>query len=338
MEPVFSVIVPVYRVERYIRKCIESILQQTFFDFELILVDDGSDDACPQICDAYAARDTRVRVIHKKNEGLSGARETGILASRGRYIGYVDGDDWVTLDWLEKVYRHIAEYDPDIVVFRVKTIYSDREEDLQMYEPEGYYTKERLEQEIFPVMLYDPKLPFFTSRIYPSSCNKVYKRELLLAHYCRDTRITQGEDDAYTFECMYYADSVYFSREIFYCYNRCNEESMTRKYNAQYFRNCERLCAYLQLRLGEKDEQIAEQIKVFKFAWMIMGVFHEVDGNPARKEAMGNICVHLKKNRDAFRDIELPLPLHAKIFLALTQCGAYPLIYILTKAMRKLRG
>ena len=91
--PEISIIVPVYRVEKYLNDCIDSILAQTFADFELILVDDGSPDSCPALCDAAAARDSRIRVIHQKNRGLSGARNAGLDAAEGEWIAFVDSDD-----------------------------------------------------------------------------------------------------------------------------------------------------------------------------------------------------------------------------------------------------
>ena len=89
-----SIIVPVYQIEKYIRKCIESIQSQTFSDFELILVDDGSKDASASICDEYAKKDNRIKVIHKKNEGVASARNEGIKLSKGKYVCFIDGDDW----------------------------------------------------------------------------------------------------------------------------------------------------------------------------------------------------------------------------------------------------
>ncbi len=93
--PLFSIIIPVYNVEKYLNKCVDSVLNQTFTDFEVILVDDGSPDNCPAICDSYAEKDKRVRVIHKQNGGLICARKSGLEAARGDYIGFVDSDDWI---------------------------------------------------------------------------------------------------------------------------------------------------------------------------------------------------------------------------------------------------
>ena len=103
--PELSIIVPVYKVEPYLPKCIDSILAQTFTDFELILVDDGSPDHCGEICDEYAARDERIIVIHQENRGVSAARNAGLDIARGKYIGFVDSDDWIHPEMYEKMIR-----------------------------------------------------------------------------------------------------------------------------------------------------------------------------------------------------------------------------------------
>ena len=104
MNPKISIIVPVYKVEPYIRKCVDSILTQTITDFELILVDDGSPDICGEICDEYAGKDYRIKVIHKENGGLSSARNAGLDICTGDLIGFVDGDDFIDNDMFETLY------------------------------------------------------------------------------------------------------------------------------------------------------------------------------------------------------------------------------------------
>lgn len=110
-----SIIIPIYKVEPYLHKCINSILAQTFADFELILVDDGSPDKCGEICDEYAKRDTRIKVIHKENGGVSAARNAGLEIAQGEYIGFVDSDDYIEKDMYEILYKLSKEYDADIV-------------------------------------------------------------------------------------------------------------------------------------------------------------------------------------------------------------------------------
>ncbi len=116
--PLISVIVPVYKVEAFLRKCVESLLAQTYRNLQIILVDDGSPDRCPEICDEYEKRDFRVKVIHQQNKGLCGARNAGLGAAEGAYIGFVDSDDWCAPDMYEYLYRKIKEYKADVVSCR----------------------------------------------------------------------------------------------------------------------------------------------------------------------------------------------------------------------------
>lgn len=110
-----SIIVPVYQIEKYIRKCIESIQSQTFSDFELILVDDGSKDASGSICDEYAKKDNRIKVIHKKNEGVASARNEGIKLSKGKYVCFIDGDDWIEKFMIENCINRILDTEADVI-------------------------------------------------------------------------------------------------------------------------------------------------------------------------------------------------------------------------------
>lgn len=120
MAPELSIIVPVYNVEHYLPQCIESILNQTFTDFELILIDDGSPDRCPQICDKYAQKDRRIVVIHQENAGVSAARNAGVKIAKGKYIGFVDSDDWIEAEMYENMMQVAIQDSLDVVVCGVR--------------------------------------------------------------------------------------------------------------------------------------------------------------------------------------------------------------------------
>lgn len=128
IQELISIIVPVYNVEKYLDRCMQSILQQTYQRLEIILVDDGSTDSSAQKCDSYARRDSRVTVIHKQNGGLSDARNAGLEAASGAYIGYVDSDDWIEPDMYERMYRACVENDAQLAVCRYFNEYRDRTE------------------------------------------------------------------------------------------------------------------------------------------------------------------------------------------------------------------
>jgi len=116
MLPIISVIIPVYKVELYLRKCLDSVCNQTYKNLEIILVDDGSPDNCGKICDEYAAKDSRIRVIHKLNEGLSVARNSGIKIATGEYLGFVDSDDYIEPDMYEFLYQNLVKENADISI------------------------------------------------------------------------------------------------------------------------------------------------------------------------------------------------------------------------------
>lgn len=124
--PEISVIVPVYKVEPYIHKCVDSILAQTFTDYELILVDDGSPDTCGNICDEYAQKDARIHVIHKENGGLSDARNAGMKIACGEYVIFIDSDDYIDADMLSYLYENLKKADADMATCGIYEVYADR--------------------------------------------------------------------------------------------------------------------------------------------------------------------------------------------------------------------
>lgn len=126
-KPLISVIVPVYKVEKYLQKCIDSILNQTYENLEIILVDDGSPDNCPRICDEYARRDGRVRVIHKQNGGLSDARNAGLKVFCGEYLMFVDSDDWIEPNYVEAMFAVATRHDLDLVISGVTYTYENED-------------------------------------------------------------------------------------------------------------------------------------------------------------------------------------------------------------------
>lgn len=123
-----SIIVPVYNMEQYLERCMNSIEKQTYKNLEIILVDDGSFDKSPQMCDDYAKKDSRIKVVHKENGGLSDARNAGLAVATGAYIGFVDSDDWIEPDMYEKMYQACIEHDAQVAVCRYAQVYRDRTE------------------------------------------------------------------------------------------------------------------------------------------------------------------------------------------------------------------
>ena len=162
-----SVIIPVYRVEKYLEKCIESVLKQTYTNLQIILVDDGSPDNCGKICDEYAKKDSRIEVIHKINGGLSDARNVGINRANGRYIGFVDSDDYIKEDMYEKLINLIKEYDADISICNLYDVIDGKE--YVRNKDNGIHEYSRID--ILKEILLDKNIQSY-------AWNKLYKKEL----------------------------------------------------------------------------------------------------------------------------------------------------------------
>lgn len=137
-ELTISIIIPIYGVEKYIDRCVNSVVNQTYRNLEIILVDDGSPDNCPSICDEWAKKDRRIKVIHKKNGGLSDARNVGMNSATGELIGFIDSDDWVCEEMYQLLYENMKQNDSDISACGVKMVWEDDIPD-RMLTTKGYY-------------------------------------------------------------------------------------------------------------------------------------------------------------------------------------------------------
>ena len=206
-----SVIVPVYKVEPYINHCVDSILAQTYRDFELILVNDGSPDNCGKICDEYAKQDSRVHVIHQENKGVSAARNAGISLAKGEYIMLVDSDDFITENMLEKMHDCIAESGSDIAICGINT-FLDGEETEDKSQMNDMSTKTISGRDAcLSIYRMDGRVPIM-------AWGKLYKSELFT-----DIRYPVGvihEDDGTTPKLLYRAKMVSIIDNKMYCYRQ----------------------------------------------------------------------------------------------------------------------
>lgn len=212
-----SVIVPIYRVEKYIDQCIWSIRNQTYRNIEIILVDDGSDDQCPQICEWHAKQDGRVKVIHKKNGGIDSARKAGMLAATGKYIGYVDGDDWIEAEMYEKLLAYAKEYEVDVVESGI----IDSGENMQRvrlpYLGEGCYKDGIFEEKITPKLMYAGD--FYEFGISAYLCTKLFTKEKIMKYQMMEGKANRILDDAMIgMPCVAQSKSLYITQECYYHY------------------------------------------------------------------------------------------------------------------------
>lgn len=209
----FSIIIPVYRVEAYLRPCVDSILNQTYKDFEVILVDDGSPDKCPEICDNYAQIDSRVKVLHKSNGGQADARNVGLEAAQGEYICYIDSDDFLADNNVLQLLSEKTETNPDIVHYKFK----------EWFESDGHIadcrfdynvpTEGRTMAEIYCDLV-------DKDAYYNSAWSKIIRRSLLIDNNIRFERGIVGEDNEWYYHVVMVANSLVLVDESLYIYRR----------------------------------------------------------------------------------------------------------------------
>ena len=259
--PLFSIIIPVYGVEAFLPQAIESVLAQSVSDWEMLLVDDGSKDGCGKICDDYATRDCRIRVIHKENGGLVSARQAGANASTGQYILNVDGDDYIEPTLLEAVQRSILEAEPDIVAFNVVRV-SEMGELLGRLcngSPSGLYQGSAL-QDLKDRALFEMhgnSMNCYDSAVIYGICAKAMKRELYVPLQNQVPRsIRCGEDVAVTVPAVCRCKTLLLIDESGYRY-RVRGDSMVNSFHQGELQSLEELLLFLK---GHADSVPEESI------------------------------------------------------------------------------
>lgn len=222
--PKFSIIVPIYNIEKYIEKCVDSVLAQSFNDFELILVDDGSPDKCPRLCDEYAKRDTRIKVIHKKNGGLSSARNAGLDIACGDYCWMVDGDDCICTDALEKIIP-FADDQNDIINVGLVNFEDGENADFSKNRVRFNFTGCADKKTISSLAT-----KACTSRLLTFVWRNLYRTEFLRKNNLRfEDGLSYAEDSAFNMGAFLLAEKIYFADIFVYAYcNRANSISKNR--------------------------------------------------------------------------------------------------------------
>lgn len=228
---IISIIVPVYKTETYLKRCVDSLIRQTYRDVEIILVDDGSPDGCPALCDAYAEADHRVHVVHKENGGLVNAWKAGVRKSSGAYLCFVDSDDWVETNMLADMSAYLSEGEADakeIICCNFITNRPKRETKHYHGLAPGIYEGERLEGEIK-----DNLLGHENRMISMSRCMKLFSRSLVEENmkYCNPD-ITMAEDVNITLSALLDCKRVVIMEGALYYHYFYNEMSMVHRYDA----------------------------------------------------------------------------------------------------------
>lgn len=260
-----SVIVPVFNVENYLRCCVDSILSQTFEDFELLLINDGSTDKSGEICEEYASKDSRVKVFHKKNGGVSSARNWGLDNASADWVTFVDSDDWVLPNYLQELFSH-TDKETDMV-FSYPKVRSKNSIDSQKKLYEGLVGKDR-----FAILFTECGMAEYTycwAKLYRLAFLNENKISFL-------GRMTMGEDHIFLYNCILKASKVYVSKTVNYCY-RYVDNSLSKRihtFDMEYYGYVQIYAIIPQLltQLRIKDPVVSKQLGIIlsHYLWRVL--------------------------------------------------------------------
>ncbi len=278
-----SVIVPIYKIEAYLPKCIDSILDQSFTDFELILVDNESPDNCPLICDEYAKKDDRIKVIHKEHGGLLSGRKEGLRNAKGKYVAYIDGDDWVDKFYLDILFKLAEVNNSDLVV---TGHFREFEGKIETVRPSytGVFGENEIKNSILPKAMYNGT--FCEHEIATYVWSKLFKRELLdeILYEVPD-EIVMGEDAAITYTYLSISKKLTISRIPLYYYRQRHDSILKSIKNTtiEYYR-LKLLKNFLKDKLSPflNKDNLNTQILYYLYSLILVrsgGLIRDASGN-----------------------------------------------------------
>lgn len=312
-EPLISVIVPVYNVEEYLKRSVDSIINQTYINLEIILVNDGSTDNSLEICDAYASIDHRIVVINKKNGGLSDARNAALDIAKGEYITYVDSDDYIAKDYIEYLYCLLKENNADISMCACKKVYEGEELDECREKVECFSSKEALES-----LLYQKK---FTACAY---C-KLYKRNMF--EQIRYPKGMHYEDLAIIYKLLDVASRVVIGKKQKYYYYQRFNSIMNAKFNVKKMQRIQ-VANDLKIYVDEKHPELTSATSVRCFLAAVQ-VFREVPKKNEYKEYLDKAWKQIRKYRKiALKDKKAKISIR---FIALSTYAGKRVLSMLSK-------
>lgn len=282
MNDLVSIVIPIYKVEKYVNRCVDSVLAQTYPNLEIILVDDGSPDQCPQICDKYKEEHDNIQVVHKQNGGLASARNAGMKEATGKYLYFLDSDDWIEPQTIKELHEIAERESVDFVRFRPMYAGWPNHKDGDVYDvgidrgmQEGRYDRTRIEKEILPRAIVTKDL-----RQGPilSACGSFFRRQFLEDNelwFYEDVRY--GEDSIFSARMVSCADSFYYLDGPRYYHYFFNGSSISKSFHKDEWKNNKCLMAHFMEDFGDRSE-----FDFDKQAWRIQ-IFFVLDALSQRK-------------------------------------------------------
>lgn len=301
-----SVIIPVYNVEKYLKRCVDSILSQTLKEIEIILIDDGSTDSSGKVCDEYSEKDNRILVIHKKNARVAAARNDGIKLARGKYISFIDSDDWIEPHMYEIMMKKAEELELDFIM--CDFIKRGVEKEYRVSQPidKGFYDRNRIKKDLFPclIMFENIELP---STI--SNCTCLFNREFLFENNIfYDEDIHYCEDSIFGSKAMYNANRFYYMKENYFYNYFYNPNSTTTNYNEKKWDSYLKINDRLKEYFGYGEFDFSRQIKI-NMLYFTLNMLSEIGRSNYSFNRKRKLCENIMNNHKVkyiFNKFKLP--------------------------------
>lgn len=299
--PRISIVVPVYNMEKRLKTCVDSLLKQDV-DFEIILVDDGSKDSGPAICDEYVRQDERIRAIHKKNDGLSMARNSGLDIAQGEYVCFVDSDDWIDADMLKRMLAAADEYDVEVVAVGISSDYEDSGKHVlcELKEEHAFFGREGCRKAIYAME---------HAEVFPFSTNKLYRRSLLEGNQIRFEKINGPvEDILFNLRVMDCVQSIALLKGAPYHYMQYGAPTLARRHYPHMYEitqrvNSLRRAMYQKFEMTSEAEKDCCAFSCFKQYFHCVKNLYNCKGriDPLEKRNVWNYALHDPQGRDDIR-------------------------------------
>lgn len=347
-QPCISVIIPVYKIEDYIDKCVESIVNQTHKNLDIILIDDSSPDNCPQKCDEWAKKDSRIRVFHKENEGPSLARNLGLKEAKGDYICCVDGDDWIDADMCEKSLKAMLENDADVAMWSYVREYDDRSIPKKIFDENIVFDEEAVDKQLKRRMIGLLGQELAHPETADSLCvlwGKLYKAQII-----RDNNITipdirkigTYEDGLFNLDIFSYAKKVIYINKNWYHYRKGNSISITGAYKPKLFEQYNRLFLIMREKIeangwGDDCKQALNNRICLSMILHGLNVWRSQMSFGKKLKSIREILI-TKEYKDAFKTLEIKyFPLHWKVYFFCCKSRFNLLVLLIAKCISILK-
>ncbi len=346
MSELISVIVPVYNTEKYLPSCMESVLNQTYKNIEVLLIDDGSKTACAELCESYAKVDPRVKVVHKENGGLHSSRNCGLEHATGEYVIFVDSDDWLSKEMLSTMMEAAVQWDADIVRCNYIREFTDKS-----LIKENHFLEEKVYKDSECKKLCRMTVGLIHEELsHPEDQNvmapvwlHVYKRSLIENHRLRfESLAVYGtfEDGLFNIQAYYNAKCVVYVDKAFYHYRKNVNTSITKSHTSTLLEKYKKQYGYIRNILKNAELENKDEAMKSRIGMSILGLsFNAIvnrDGFKARYKELKGILTDEEVNGAISALDKKYMPLKWKLYYGFAKCKMTAFVYFMTYAINKL--